>query len=121
MHMAPNPSPSNVAAWLAVALLTGCSGTFGADRDGVYVDADPIVIDPGEIVVTADGEVVAPEGVVVTASRERGSSGTYKVPPGHYPPPGSCRVWYRDRSPGHQPPPGSCNVRVPRGAVLIRG
>lgn len=42
------------------------------------------------------------------------------IPPGHYPPPGECRVWYPDRPPGHQPPPGSCHARVPRGAWLIR-
>lgn len=43
------------------------------------------------------------------------------IPPGHYPPRGSCRLWYPDRPPGHQPPPGPCNVRIPRGAVLIEG
>lgn len=51
--------------------------------------------------------------------RRRGLS--VKIPPGHYPPPGSCRVWYPDRPPGHQPPPTSCDVRLPRGAVLVRG
>jgi hypothetical protein len=40
------------------------------------------------------------------------------IPPGHYPPPGSCRIWYPDRSPGHQPPPGRCS-RVPPGAWVI--
>ncbi len=43
------------------------------------------------------------------------------IPAGQYPPPGSCRVWFFDRSPGDQPPPTSCDVRVPSGAVLIRG
>lgn len=45
----------------------------------------------------------------------------YDIPAGHYPPPGSCRIWYPDRPAGHQPPPTSCNVRVPRGAFLVRG
>jgi hypothetical protein len=31
------------------------------------------------------------------------------IPPGHYPPPGHCRVWYSGRPPGHQPPPFRCN------------
>jgi hypothetical protein len=47
-----------------------------------------------------------------------------KVPPGHLPPPGSCRIWFPDRPPGHQPPPGPCEelqYRVPPGAYLIRG
>jgi hypothetical protein len=46
------------------------------------------------------------------------------IPPGHYPPPGQCRVWYPDRPPGHQPPPGPCEVlqyQVPPGAVLVQG
>jgi hypothetical protein len=46
------------------------------------------------------------------------------IPPGHYPPPGACRVWYPDRPPGHQPPPGPCHVlrhQVPPGAVLVQG
>ena len=32
----------------------------------------------------------------------------YGIPPGHLPPPGSCRVWYEGRPPGHQPPPTDC-------------
>jgi hypothetical protein len=47
-----------------------------------------------------------------------------KVPPGHLPPPGECRIWFPDRPPGHQPPPGDCRElsrRVPHGAVLIEG
>jgi hypothetical protein len=41
------------------------------------------------------------------------------IPPGHYPPPGECRIWYPDRPPGHQPPPGKCGS-VPAGAWVIR-
>jgi hypothetical protein len=47
-----------------------------------------------------------------------------KIPPGHLPPPGACRVWFPNRPPGHQPPPGPCEelqYRVPPGAYLIRG
>jgi hypothetical protein len=45
------------------------------------------------------------------------------IPPGHYPPPGECRIWYPDRPPGDQPPPGNCHqlgTQVPLGAWLIR-
>lgn len=46
-----------------------------------------------------------------------------RIPAGHYPPPGECRIWYADRPAGHQPPPTRCDrIRsVPRGASLIRG
>ena len=47
-----------------------------------------------------------------------------RVPPGHMPPPGKCRVWFPDRPPGHQPPPGHCGElrhHVPQGAVLVGG
>ena len=48
----------------------------------------------------------------------------FKIPPGHMPPPGKCRIWYPGRPPGHQPPAGDCEVLegyVPPGAWLIRG
>lgn len=47
-----------------------------------------------------------------------------KVPPGHMPPPGLCRIWLPDTPPGHQPPVGNCNKlrhQVPPGATLIYG
>lgn len=47
-----------------------------------------------------------------------------RVPPGHLPPPGECRIWFPGRPPGHQPPPGNCEElqwRVPPGAGLIYG
>lgn len=57
-------------------------------------------------------EVVATEGP------------TFHIPPGHFPPPGSCRIWFPERPPGRQPPPGDCGVlerQVPRGAYLVYG
>lgn len=33
---------------------------------------------------------------------------SYRIPRGHLPPPGLCRVWFYDRPPGHQPPPTNC-------------
>ena len=47
-----------------------------------------------------------------------------KVPAGHMPPPGKCRIWHRDREPDQQPPVGECNDlrnRVPADAVLVVG
>lgn len=48
----------------------------------------------------------------------------FRIPPGHYPAPGSCRIWFPDRPPGQQPAPGHCNVldkRVPAEAYLVYG
>lgn len=54
-------------------------------------------------------------------AQPRGLTG---VPPGHYPPPGQCRVWHSGRPPGQQPPPGLCSSlhgRVPFGAFVLFG
>ena len=44
--------------------------------------------------------------------RERGwddhRRDSYRIPRGHLPPPGLCRVWFYDRPAGHQPPPTKC-------------
>ena len=47
---------------------------------------------------------------------------TIRVPRGHYPPRGACRVWYVGRPPGHQPPPVRCDRlygRAYRGAFIL--
>lgn len=35
--------------------------------------------------------------------------GHTRIPDGHLPPPGECRIWYPDRPAGHQPPPFKCD------------
>jgi len=45
-----------------------------------------------------------------------------KVPPGHYPRAGQCRLWYEGRPPGQQPRATECRNlmgRVPDGAFIL--
>lgn len=45
-----------------------------------------------------------------------------KVPKGHLPPPGKCKIWLPNTPPGHQPAPQSCTSAlrdVPLGAWVI--
>ncbi len=86
-----------LASMLVLALATGCA------RDPVLVST------PG------------PRGDVVLDD-ERGPRKLGRIPPGHYPPPGQCRVWFPGRPPGQQPPPRRCRElrgRVPRGAFVL--
>lgn len=66
-----------------------------------------------------------PEGELPVASVEpEPMYDGVKIPRGHWPPPGKCRIWFSDRPPGHQPAPGNCKKlrhRVPIGAYLVRG
>ena len=39
-----------------------------------------------------------------------GAAEAQRVPPGHLPPAGQCRVWLPGVPPGHQPPPTSCRA-----------
>ena len=52
------------------------------------------------------GFVAAPLGAQGRGGRY--GDRTERIPPGHLPPPGECRVWYDDRPAGQQPPPTSC-------------
>jgi hypothetical protein len=66
--------------------------------------------------------VVSGEGPPVFVPEVPGAS--FNIPRGHYPPPGSCRIWLPGVPPGQQSPPGDCEVlryRVPPGAVLVEG
>lgn len=58
-----------------------------------------------------------------TVPGRRGGPAVFKIPPGHYPPPGECRLWVPGRPPGHQPPPKPCGrirAPVPPSTRLIR-
>ena len=40
--------------------------------------------------------------------RVAASTSVAHIPPGHYPAPGTCRIWLPGEAPGHQPKPRSC-------------
>jgi hypothetical protein len=63
--------------------------------------------------------VVAPAPHVVEGPS---TAASLRIPPGHLPPPGRCRVWFPGRPPGHQPPPRSCDgiaAMAPAGAWIV--
>ena len=74
-------------------------------------------------------EPARPRGEVYYApaprTRHRAPTRAVRIPPGHLPPPGTCRLWYVGRPPGHQPPPASCarlfrSYRQP-GVIILQG
>lgn len=75
----------------------------------------------GGIPVPVEGGGVIYDDESRGGDRERARS-PGEVPPGHYPPPGECRIWHVNRPPGQQPPPARCDAlvgRVPYGAFLL--
>lgn len=65
------------------------------------------------------GDVVIVDDDARYVSEARGPG---EIPPGHYPPPGECRLWHAGRPPGHQPPPVPCerlHGAVPPGAFVL--
>jgi hypothetical protein len=87
------------------ACMAGQGYTTGA---GATPAPTPVVAQPVPV-------AVAPPAVVAAAPRR------VHVPPGHYPPPGHCRIWHPGRPPGHQPRPFPCHQRVavPPGAFIL--
>lgn len=73
----------------------------------------------GGVRVPDSGAVVVANGAARGRAEPRARS--VRVPPGHYPPAGQCRIWYEGVPPGHQPAPTSCDAlrRVPHGAFLL--
>jgi hypothetical protein len=70
----------------------------------------------------ADSRAAAKSESHARSEHVRGPRKLNGVPPGHYPPPGQCRLWYSGRPPGHQPRPTACRNlagRVPPGAFVL--
>lgn len=105
-----------------VMLLAACSPTV-TFQGGAAVTVRPVTIQPitsGSILIVRVPQQ-RPKGAI-EVNRRGGKS--FKIPPGHFPPPGMCRIWYPDTPPGHQPPSGDCSVlerQVPADAYLVYG
>ena len=72
--------------------------------------------------VMALGMLLALAGQAEAQGRGRGRG--FRVPPGHMPGPGMCRVWYPGVPPGHQPAAVPCRALRGyrfRGAIVLEG
>jgi hypothetical protein len=90
----------------ATSILAACSGTTVVIRDNPDTEDD--------IKVEREDRKNEKKGPSTAA--------TLGIPPGHLPPPGSCRVWIPGDPPGHQAPSGSCSKlasQVPPSGWLI--
>lgn len=99
---------------LLILLGFGLSGCMVSG--GIIIQPEPIIIgNPGPVKV---------EKKKSHRPHHRHTKRGVRIPPGHMPPRGECRIWYDNRPPGHQPPPGNCRVLrryLPYNAVLIWG
>lgn len=117
-----------VLALAAVLTLTACSAVLRVGEDAPSQEADrttasaQVSVDrSGAIGVVRIPATRPAEGVRVAPGDGRPA---FRVPPGHYPPPGACRIWDPAVPPGRQSPPGACDElerQVPSGAYLIVG
>ena len=63
-----------------------------------------------EILRRAEERVGTRNGDVYDRESDRDRRTSSRIPPGHMPPPGSCRIWVDGTPPGHQPPPTDCRT-----------
>jgi hypothetical protein len=88
---------------------------FGCARRGTVI----LENEEGRVIIESKGEEPHSEEAEPYYPSE-----VLKIPKGHMPPPGKCRIWYPNLPPGQQPPVGECEdlqYKVPPGAWLIRG
>jgi hypothetical protein len=105
---------------VALASLAACGG----NNNKIWREAPPQrASTPQKKVATASAPAPAPKPAPAPAATTAEVKEA-KVPPGHMPPAGKCRIWHPGKPPGQQPPVGECAVlkkQVPAGAVLVEG
>jgi len=117
-HRWPRRAAHTAAAAALALVLAACAPGTGLFDARVTLDVTPVVR-TGILVVTVPTQ--RPAGGI-TVQRSDGPS--FRIPPGHYPPRGQCRIWVPNRPPGQQSPPGACSDlerQVPAGAYLVYG
>lgn len=98
-------------------------GLIGCASGGVFGGREP------DVVVVGDDGRRYPDDRDYPDRRGRGRDDdgyrgyrTIRVPRGHYPPAGACRVWFEGRPPGRQPRATNCDRlygRVPAGSFIL--
>jgi hypothetical protein len=102
---------------IAVATLAACA----SNQKGFRTDPQPQRSATPPKAVVASAPAVKPAPAPAAEAKEVKE---VKIPPGHMPPAGKCRIWHPGKPPGQQPPVGECGTlraRVPAGAVLVEG
>lgn len=118
----------SVAASLALALATAPLGAQILPRSGGTTREGTTARDrmetAGSVIEAARRRAGVYDGSGVYGSRTSSRTGSSKVPPGHRPPPGMCRIWIDGVPPGQQPAPTDCATAErtrPANARVIYG
>jgi hypothetical protein len=114
-----------------LATWTGNTDASESRKDGLINFVGEIMFKNTSYVASLVPLLLSLSGCAVEGGIHDGGGGSrdypqesINIPPGHMPPPGECRIWFRGRPPGQQPPPGPCNklrYEVPPDAVLVHG
>lgn len=113
---------ATLAALVLALVLSACFPVVTIETEGPHVETS-LRVRPGVsgVLKTVRIPDPRPRGAMEVVEAD---GSVFRIPPGHYPPPGSCRIWFPNRPPGQQPAPGDCNQldrRVPDGAYLVYG
>ena len=119
-RVAPLRTAGRVLATVALLVLAGACAPIVVTDAGARADIRVTPRASGGVATVHVPEDRGGRGIDVRSDDGR----TFRIPPGHYPPPGACRIWRPGVPPGQQDPPGACSdlePLVPSGAVLVRG